>query len=73
MATVGRKFATVREGLVGTVGGGGAFSATRVASPTRHVAIAYAKGIAKTNTYLLAELRVLTYVPTTCLLACPPP
>ena len=48
---VGRPLATVRGELVGTVGGSGTFSATRVASWTRHVATACAKGSAKTNTY----------------------
>ena len=46
-----RPLATVREELVGTVGGSGTRSATRVASWIRHVATACAKGIAKTNTY----------------------
>ena len=49
---VGRPLATVREELVGTVGGSGTFSATRVASWIRHVATARAKGIAKPNKYI---------------------
>ena len=67
---MGRPLATVREELVGTVGGSGTFSATRVASWIRHVATACAKGIAK-NKYLLAD----TYLPMyllVCLLARPP-
>ena len=41
----------MREELVGTVGGSGTCSATRVASWIRHVATACAKGITKKTTY----------------------
>ena len=71
---VGRPLATVREGLVGTVDGSGTFSATRVASWTRHVAIACAKDIAKTNAYSpIYLLTCLFACLRACLLACLPP
>ena len=64
----GRALATVREELVvGTVGGSGTFSATRVASWTRHVAIACAKGIAKINTYYYSPAYLRA-----CVLVCLP-
>ena len=61
----------MREELVGTVGGSDTFSATRVASWTRHVAIACAKGIAKRNTYYYSPAYLLACV-LVCLPACLP-
>ena len=53
------------------MGGSDTFSATRVASWTRHVAIACAKGIAKINTYYYSPAYLLACV-LVCLPACLP-